>query len=519
MKKINNYLLGMDMGTTNIKAVIIGEDGTLAAEAGRRSSVIIPGQNMNEQNADEWWENAVSIFREITTIAGSDIVKRIRGISVSSHTVILLPVDSGGKPLRNALPAQDNRSAAELHYIVDSIGFDKFVSIVGGQPAVAFLSNKLLWFRKNEPDLFAKTFCFLQASSFINYKLTGKMTMDIDQAARTQCFDINTMQWSKEVGDVIGVNLDEMLPKPQAVDEIIGFVTQEAAGITGLPAGIPVVTGCSDAMASLYATGITCLGEAAEASGTTSLVFVGSDVKSRTDIPVVTKPCAIDGMPWVFDAPIQTTGLAISWFIDTFAHEERADAESHNIDIYSYLGRLALESPPGSNGIFFFPYLLGERAPLWNEYARGMFIGLGMEMKRADLIRSVYEGTAYALRHVMETIREAGAQAKTLRICGGGAKNHAWSQIKASMLKMPVYLLDEKSGGAPMGDALIVGHKVGVFPDLTKAVEQLVEVREVIQPIPEWVLAYDKLYPYYIEMYQHLDSDLKRLQKTIGEKF
>jgi xylulokinase len=209
-------------------------------------------------------------------------------------------------------------------------------------------------------------------------------------------------------------------------------------------------------MASMYATGITRLGEAAEASGTTSLVFVGSDVKSRTDIPVVTKPCAIDGMPWVFDAPIQATGLAISWFIDKFAYEERTYAESHNIDIYSYLGKLALESPPGSNGIFFFPYLLGERAPLWNEHARGMFIGLGMEMKRTDLIRSVYEGTAYALRHVMETIREAGAQAKTLRICGGGTKSHTWSQIKASMLKMPVCLLDEKSGGAPGGDTLIV---------------------------------------------------------------
>jgi xylulokinase len=518
MGKINNYLLGMDMGTTNIKAIIIGEDGTLVSEASRPSTVMIPGQNMNEQDAIEWWENAASILREITGIAGPDIVKKIRGISVSSHTVVMLPVDSGGNPLRYALPAQDNRSAAELHYIVDSIGFDKFVSIVGGQPAVAFLSNKLLWFRRNEPDLFAKTFCFLQASSFINYKLTGKMTMDIDQATRTQCFDINMMQWSKEIGDVIGINLDEMLPKPQSVDEIIGFVTQEAAGITGLTVGIPVVTGCSDAMASMYATGITRLGETAEASGTTSLVFVGSDVKSRADIPIVTKPCAINGMPWVFDAPIQTTGLAISWFIDKFAHEERTYAKSHNIDIYSYLGTLALESPPGSNGIFFFPYLLGERAPLWNEYARGMFIGLGLEMKRADLIRSVYEGTAYALRHVMETIKEAGAQTETLRICGGGAKNHAWSQIKASMLKMPVYLLDEKSGGAPVGDTLIVGHKVGVFPDLTKAVEQMVKVKEVIQPISEWVFAYDKLYPYYIEMYQHLDSDLKRLKKATGEK-
>ena len=265
----------------------------------------------------------------------------------------------------------------------------------------------------------------------------------------------------------------------------------------------------------MYATGLSRLGEAGESSGTTSLVFVGSDVKSAPDIPVVTKPCAIDGMPWVFDAPIQTSGAALKWFIETLGAEEREYAAAHEKNIYTYLNELALESAPGSNGLFFFPYLLGERAPLWNEYARGMFIGMDMDMKRSDLIRSVFEGTAYALRHVMETVKASGAKAKVLRICGGGAKSRTWSQIKASMLHMPVYLLDEKSGDVPVGDALIVGHKVGVFPDLTKAVEQIVKVNEIIQPVDEWVEAYDRLYPFYVDMYQHLDKDLKRLKEVM----
>lgn len=415
MGKIENYLLGMDCGTTNIKAIIMAEDGTVAAEASRPSRFMTPGPNMQEQDANEWWSNTVDIFRSLTEKAGPDIVKRIRGISVSSHTVTMLPVDAEGNPLRNALTYQDNRSAGELHYIIEKIGFDRFVEIVGGQPAVAFLPNKLLWFKKNEPGLFAKTACFLQASSFINYKLTGNMTMDIDQASRTQCLDISTMEWSKEIGDVIGVDLNQVLPSPRLVDEIIGFVTEEAAKATGLMTGIPVVAGCSDAMASMYATGMSRLGEAGESSGTTSLVFVGSDVKSASDIPVVTKPCAIDGMPWVFDAPIQTSGAALKWFIDTMAAEERAYAEAHGKSIYTYLNELALESAPGSGGIFFFPYLLGERAPLWNEYARSMFIGMGMEMKRSDLVRSVFEGTAYALRHVMETVKES-AQKQTYSV-------------------------------------------------------------------------------------------------------
>ena len=222
-------------------------------------------------------------------------------------------------------------------------------------------------------------------------------------------------------------------------------------------------------------------------------------------------------MPWVFDAPIQTSGAALKWFIDTFAAEERAYAEANDKNIYSYLNELALESEPGSNGVIFFPYLLGERAPLWNEYARGMFIGMGMDMTRADLIRSVFEGTAYAVRHVFETVKKSGAAVDCLRICGGGAKSRTWAQIKASMLHIPVYLLDEKSGDVPVGDAFIVGRKVGVFPDLTKAAEKIVKVKEIIQPVKEWEEAYDRLYPYYVEMYQSLDQDLKSLKETIGE--
>lgn len=426
MSKVESYLLGMDCGTTNLKAIILGEDGTVVAEASRPSTFMDLKSDMREQDANEWWSNTVEIFKSLVEQAGHDIVKRIRGISISSHTVTMLPVDAEGNPLRNGITCQDSRSIEELHYIVETIGYDRFVKIVGGRPAVAFLPNKILWFKKHEPELFAKTVCFLQASSFINYKLTAKMTMDIDQATRTQCMDISTMEWSKEIGDVIGVDLDAMLPKPRLVDEIIGFVTEEAAEETGLEEGIPVIAGCSDAMASMHATGMSRLGEAGESSGTTSLVFVGSDTKSAPDIPVVTKPCTIDGMPWIFDAPIQATGASLKWFIEKMAAEEVAYAKEHDLNIYTYLNELALESKPGAGGLFFFPYLLGERAPLWNEYARGMFIGMGMDMKRSDLVRAVFEGTAFALRHVMETVKEAGATAELLRICGGGAKSRTW---------------------------------------------------------------------------------------------
>lgn len=517
MKQINNYLLGMDCGTTNIKAIIIGEDGHVVAEASRPSKFLKPGPNMHEQDANEWWKNTVEIFSSLTEQAGPDVVCKIRGISISSHTVTMLPLDKDGNPLRNALTYQDGRSVEEMNYILDTIGFDNFVKIVGGQPAVSFLPNKILWYKKHEPELFAKTTCFVQASSYLNYKLTGVLSQDIDQATRTQCLNIKTMEWSEEIGEVLGMDLNQYFPELYLVDEIIGCVTREAAELTGLVPGIPVIAGCSDAMASMHATGMSRLGEVGESSGTSSLVFVGSDTKSASDVPVVTRPCTIEAMPWVFDAPITTTGAAIKWYIDTMAAEEKAYAKEHKVGIYDYLNELALDAKPGSDGLFFYPYLLGERAPLWNDYARGMYIGMGMETTRADMIRSVFEGTAFALRHVIETVKESGAKADCLRICGGGAKSRTWAEIKAAVLRMPVILLDDKSGDVPVGDALVVGRKVGVFPDLTEAVERIVKVNEVIEPNEEWADAYDKLYPYFVEMYQHLDGDLKALKATVQE--
>lgn len=509
-----DYVVGMDCGTTNIKAVVLRSDGEVVAEASRPNRFLNPGYNMQEQDAEEWWKNAADIFRSLTDRIGPEAA-RIRGISVSSHTVSLLPVDRNGVPLRPALTYQDGRSAQELDEIIRAVGRERFVKIVGGQPSVAFLPNKLLWYRRNEPDLYDKTAFFLQASSYINFKLTGVLSSDIDQALRTQCMDIDTMDWAEEIARVIGVDLKEKMPPLRRVDEIIGCTTAKAAKETGLVPGIPVVAGCSDAMASMYAIGMSRLGEAGESSGTTSLLFVGSDVKSASDVPVVTRPCPIEGMPWVFDAPIQTSGAALNWFIDKFAAEERAYAASHGKNIYDYLNALALEAAPGAHGLFFFPYLLGERAPLWNDHASGMFIGLRMDTRRSDLIRAVFEGTAYALRHVMETVKKEGAKAEQLRICGGGAKSRTWNRIKASMLDLPVYVLSGESGDVPVGDALIAGHKVGMFPTLKEATEKVIKVAEVIEPDPEWTAVYDRLHPYYVDMYQHLDADLQSLQRTL----
>lgn len=515
MNHSKRYLLGIDLGTTNVKGIIMDEDGRIVATASKTHELIMPGPGMVEQDAALWWEHSAAIMRSLTKTAGPEIVKNICGVCVSSQTVSMLPLDKEGNILRNAIIWMDSRSSQELSYILDTMGFDRFVATVGAQPDCAFLPSKLLWYKNHEPELFEKTDCVLQASSYINFKLTGERTMDIDQAGKCQCLDIHTLEWSKEIGDTIGVDLNALLPRPRLVHEIIGTVTDAAAKETGLRPGTPVAAGTSDSMASMYASGLCRLGEAGESSGTSSLVFIGHSRKSDPTLPVVAKPCSIEGMPYVFDAPITTSGAAIKWYLDTLGAAEHAYAKEHQINVYDHINQLALESAPGSNGVLFFPYLLGERAPLWNSHARGMFIGISMNTQRSDLIRSVFEGTAFALRHVIETVRDAGASASCLRITGGGAKSRTWCQIKAAMLHMPVYILDEGSGDVPFGDCLIAGQAAGIFSNLGESIDRLVKIKEVIEPDGRWSGVYDELYPYYLDMYQHLDNDLLRLEKTM----
>ncbi len=514
---MKRYLLGMDLGTTNIKATLFDEEGNAVSSASSSGyKLIFPGPNMVEQDPNEWWAAATDILKKITSAVGESVVSNICGISVSSHIVSMLPLDRDGNILRKALIWMDKRSAGEMDYILDTIGLQEYVGSAGAQPDVAFLPCKILWFKRNEPELFSKTYRILQASSYINYKLTGEMTMDIDTASLCQCLDIRTLRWSESISGAIGTDLNSILPQPVNNDKIIGHITDEAARQTGLKSGIPVVAGTCDAIASMYATGVCRIGEAGESSGTTSLVFVGHDKPSRTDIPVVARPCAISGMPYIFNAPISSSGASISWYLNNLGKAEYDYAEAHNINVYDYINELALQAPAGCNGLIYFPYMLGERAPLWNSHAKGMFIGLSLDTGRKEIIRSIFEGTGFALRHVIDTVKAAGATANSLRIAGGGAKSRTWCRIKASILHMPVYTLDDKTGDVTFGNALIAGHASGLYPDLSESIRKLITIKEKIEPVEEWSKVYDQLYPFYLEMYRHLDNDFIKLKKAIA---
>ncbi len=510
---INEYLLGMDMGTTNIKAIIIDAKGNMIAKASRKQNLIQPRPLYVEQDANEWWKSAVEIFSELRLKAGNSVMENIRGICVSSHTVTILPLDKEGNILRNAIIWMDNRADAEVKELTEKIGLERYRNIIGTNPSGTFMAGKLLWMKKNEPHTLEKTEKILQASSYINYRLTGVMSMDESQASMTQCWDRNNEAWSKTVGDAIGVDLDLLLPHPKPCGEIIGTVSQKASFETGLKKGIPVMAGASDCMTSMYATGMTKITDAGESSGTTSMIFVGSKKQSRPECMVSTKKCDLPGMPYIYDAPLSATGASLEWFLNTMGKEYELHASKNNIGRYEYMNIAAEKVKAGSNGVFYYPYLQGERAPLWNSYARGLFIGMSLGTTLDDMARAVLEGTAFAIRHVVEVIKDEGAKVSSLRITGGGAKSRTWSKIKAAMLGVPVLTLDEKTGEVPFGDTLIAGKSVGIFENLSESIKELIDVKEVIEPDREWAEYYDDAFPYFKEMYLKLEETLKNLQE------
>lgn len=512
---MKRYLLGIDLGTTNVKGILFDEYGNQIAFGSATYDTLYPAPGQAEQDPLAWWEAVKKIISSILQAAGSEAAKNIASLCISSQTPTLLPVDRDGNPLRNAIIWMDKRSGTELEQILTKIAIEDYKAIAGGAPDVSFLPSKLLWYKTNEPRLFSKTHRFLQASSFINLKLTGVFSADLDQAALTQCLDRRTNQWSETIGSILDIDLDNYFPQPVPCNTIIGQVTREAAELTGLPPNIPVAAGTSDATASMFAVGISKPGDAAEVSGTSSLIFVGHTSQTDPKGSVVSKPCGIDGLPYVFDAPVSTTGASIKWYLDTLGSYVPDSAAASGKTAYDMLNEEALLSPAGSRGLLFFPYMAGERAPLWNTHARGMFIGLSLSTKREDMLRSIFEGTSFSLRHVLDEIKGTGAAVDSFRIAGGGALSRTWLRIKASVLNLPVSILDSKTGDVPFGDALIAGNAVGIYPSISEYSRQLIKVKEVIPPIPEWAAAYDKLFPYYISMYQSLDANLKSFEATV----
>jgi xylulokinase len=493
------YAVGVDVGTTGTKAVLVGPDGRVVAQsAAVEHPTAFPAHvaGAAEQDPDDWWAGTVRCVREVLD-AARVAPEAVAGVGVSSQAPSVVPVDARGRPTHPALLWMDRRSDRQCRDRADA--HRRVQDIAANAPDPYYAAPKIAWLRENVPDVARRTTHLLMANGYVNLKLTGRRSVDTGHAGLSLLAGIRDVRWSPELAELWGVP-PEWLPPIGAPTEVLGGVTREAAAATGLRAGTPVVHGAVDGATASLAAGVAVAGDVCEMTGQSTVVnaAVGPEALDRGlgALSVIAYP--VPGLYLLFGA-MSSTGGILRWFRDEFGDLEKAEARAAGTDAFTVLDRLAATAPVGSGGMVLLPYFLGERAPVWDSDARGTLVGLSMSTRRSHVVRAILEGTAYGLNHNLEEMRARGLRPPSLRIVGGGSNGRTWNQIKADVTGLPVEVPRE-TVGAPVGAALLAAVGTGVVDDLAGAVRARYRAVEQARPDP----ARRDLYRRYYELYRQL---------------
>jgi xylulokinase len=501
-----NLLLGIDIGTTSTKAVVVDTAGQLLAQASQEYATDFPRPNWAEQDPEDWWRATCSVINRLWSEQSID-PHEIAALAVSCQAPTVTPVDAAGRPLSPAQLWMDRRAGAECAWLHENVGEEAITRSNGGRIDPYYLAPKWLWLREHAPAVYRATHKLLFANGYIIHKLTGEFCIDLSHGPLTLFFDSATLTWSPSLLAAMGLNADH-LPPLLPCSQVAGVVTPAAVALTGLRAGTPVMAGMTDGTAAGLEAGLVRPGDAVEMTGQSTVLLICSDQPylGRELIPL---GHAAPGQFLIVGAQVASGG-ALRWFRDQLGEPERSEAARLHVDAFDLLAQQAAASPPGANRLVFLPYMYGERSPIWDSNARGVFFGLSLSTTKGDLIRAVMEGAAFGLRHNVEVAEAAGFHATALACVGGGARSRLWNQIKADVLQRPVYL-PQVGAGAPMGDAILAAVGAGIFPNMGAAVAAMVTRGAEFQPNPANAASYDALYRVYLSLYPALRDAFQQL--------
>jgi xylulokinase len=503
---VEPLLLGLDAGTSSVKAILLDLHGNICAISQAEYPLHHLRSAWVEQDPEDWWESTCQAIRGALTKVERG-PERVLGMAVSSQAPALLPLDRSGRPLRPAMIWMDRRAEAEAVRLTETLGAQEIYRITGNRPDAFYVAARLLWMRDHEPEILKRTWKFVQVNGYINYRLTGRIAMDPAHAVLLQMLHYSTGEWSEALCSACGVD-PKQFPEVMDGHHVQGEVSTEAAEACGLRAGTPVMAGTVDSPAAALEAGVAEPGIAVEMTGTSTVVIIPND-RGLTEPALIALPHALPGLHLLLGAMVSSGGC-LRWFRDQFGQPEMQSAAECGDDPYELLTRQASGIDPGSGGLIFLPYMMGERSPLWHTNARGVFFGLSLATPRAAMMRAILEGTAFALRHNVETAVSAGAEVREMRSVGGCSRSDLWNQIKADVLGIPV-LLPRTSVGSPFGAAIVAGMGVGVFPDVRKSLQEMVHLERRFEPNPANHERYTKSYRIYRDLYEHVKGDFDRL--------
>lgn len=492
------YLLAHDIGTSGNKATLYTIDGKLVASEVYPYKAYYLNNNWAEQDAEDWWKAVCYSTKKLTVNID---VKHIAAVSFSGQMMGCLCVNRKGIPLRRAIIWADQRAGKEAESLKKGIKQKDFYKITGHRISPAYSLEKLMWIKNNEPEIYRNTYKMLNSKDYIIFKLTGEFITDRSDASGTNLYDLINNKWSDSIIDVSGID-ENMLPKVHDSIYAVGGVTKDAAQQAGLAEGTLVVCGGGDG--SCAAVGAGCIENG----------MVSSVMGSSANVAIVTeKILDFDGMKisnWGHLVPgklnvtgsMQTAGLSYNWLKNEICRSETMEAVEKGISPYKIMDEEVEKSRPGSKGVIFLPYLLGERSPYWNPKARGAFIGLTMEHKREDILRSVLEGVIYNLNISLDIFKKY-YDINELVVMGGGAKGVIWLQIMADIynikVRKPKFMEEASSTGA----AIAAGIGAGIFKDFN-VVDRFIEIDSTHLPNCESRKIYDKGYKIFKHSYEAL---------------
>jgi xylulokinase len=466
-------LVGLDVGTTGVKAIAVEPDGKVVAHAERSYPLLTPRPGWAEQDPEEWWRASEAALADVS-------VGKVVGVGLSGQMHGLVALDAEERVLRPAILWNDQRTGAECAEIEERVGLDRLISLTGNRALTGFTAPKLLWLRRHEPEVYERIAHVLLPKDAVRLRLTGERATDVADASGTLLFDVAHRSWS---GDVL-----EALELPAAWLPRV-LESPEVSGRTGQ--GVPVAAGAGDQAAAALGVGVDRPGRASVVLGTSGVVFAALPAFAADPQARVHAFCHAVPDTWEAMGVMLSAAGSLQWLADALHAEPRT---------------LAAEAErwlPGVEGLLFAPYLQGERTPHADPDVRGGFVGLSLRHDRGALARAVLEGVAYGMRDSLELLRELGVEPVAGRVSGGGARSRHWLEIVASVLNLPLELTAVEEGSA-FGAALLGGVAGGVFASAEDAVAACVRVGETVEPRAAWVAPYEEGYTRYRELYPAL---------------
>lgn len=490
------YLIGIDIGTSGTKSVLFDTKGNVISSALEEYPLYQPQNGWAEQNPTDWWQAVCKTLNVITKAANNG---KIVGVGLSGQMHGLVMLDENNEVIRNAIIWCDTRTSKECREIEDIVGRKRLIEITGNPCLEGFTASKIMWVKKNEPQNFKKCRHILLPKDYIRFKLTNEFATEVSDASGMQLLDINKRDWSEEVLEKLEIDTS-LLAKVYESPEKTGVITEEASKITGLDKGIVVCGGAGDNAAAAIGTGVYKCEKAFTTVGTSGVVY------AHTDTPVIDKEgrvhtfcCAVPG-GWHVMGVTQAAGLSLNWFKNNIAKEHS----------YKEIDMLCKDIPIGADKLLYLPYLMGERTPVLDANARGVFFGLSAIHTKMHMARAVMEGVSYSLNDCLNVLKEMNIKTSDMALCGGGAKSEFWRRMIADVFGISVKTMQSDEGPA-LGVAILAGCAAGVYKSVEEACEALVKEKSKTEHNTKNHKIYEKFYNIYKSLYPDLEKAFKAL--------